>query len=79
MSRVNSVKIVEENTSESGSDGVDVYVDPVRGQENNNEEEVKVNADGGNEDDNIKQRYKAFTQGKYNEKWHKCLPGRHFI
>ena len=67
MSRVNSVRTMEESTSESGSDGVDVSVDPVRGQEDNNEEEVKASEDDGDESNNIKQRYNGGDAGDYVE------------
>ena len=67
MSRVNSVRTMEENASESGSDGVDVYVDPVRGQEDNNEEQVKGGENDENENDNIKQRYNGGDAGDHVE------------
>ena len=60
MSRVNSVRMMEENTSESGSDGVEMFADPVRGQENDNEEEAKVNEDGEDEVNRIKQHYNMY-------------------
>ncbi len=54
---------MEENTSESGSDGVDMYADPVRGQDDNNEDEVKEDENNGDNINNIKQRYNGGDAG----------------
>ena len=62
MSTVNSVRIMSESASESGSDGVETYVDPVRDQEKDNEEEgqakdVLMNNGG---DDDLKRNNMTF-------------------
>ena len=58
MSTVNSVRYVEGAISDSGSDGVEMYRDPTRS--GNNEEEV------GNEEMEIKQHDRWFIQNKPN-------------
>ena len=53
---------MEEGTSESGSDVVEVYVDPVEGQEDNNEE--RANMDENNESKDLKRNNVTKQMGR---------------